>query len=462
MDSSAHKRIVIVGGGFSGLYAALCLERSVARDPDVEVVLVDPQAFLVFTPMLHEVASGSLDPSSIVVPLRQVLRRVELFQAEATAVDLDARTVTTAYGLERRTRTLRFDHLLIAVGSQTRFPPGLRQHAHGMKTIHDALLLRNWLIGLLERAELEEDAERRRALLTIAVAGGGFSGVETIGAINDFLRDVARHYRRASAELPRLALVEPLGQLLPEFEPALGEYTESKLRAAGIDVRLRTKVLGFDGRSLALGAADGSGTAERLAARTLIWTAGVSPSPLVESLAVQKEKGRIVVDATMAVPGHEGVWACGDCAAVPDAAGKAYPTTAQHAARQARRVGRNIAAAVRGERRNIRPFRYTTLGQFAAIGRRRAVATVLGLRFSGFTAWLMWRGAYLLMLPRLDRKIRVLLQWILDACFARDALQILNVHSVRSGRVEELLDSARAAESADARDSEERSLAGSN
>ncbi len=462
MDNSARKRIVIIGGGFGGLYAALCLERSVARDSDVEVLLVDPQAFLVFTPMLHEVASGGLDPSSIVVPIRQVLRRVELFQAEATAVDLDARTVTTVYGVERRTRTLRFDHLLIAVGSQARFPPGFRRHVHGMKNIHDAFLLRNWLIGLLERAEIEEDAERRRALLTIAVAGGGFSGVETIGAINDFLRDVARHYRRASAELPRLVLVEPLGRLLPEFDPALGEYTEKKLGAAGIDVRVRTKVLGFDGRSLSLGAADDARVTAQLAARTLIWTAGVSPSPLVESLALQKEKGRIMVDATMAVPGHEGVWACGDCAAVPDAAGEAYPTTAQHAVRQARRVGRNIAAAVRGDRRNIRAFRYTTFGQFAAIGRRRAVATVLGLRFSGFMAWLMWRGAYLLMLPRLDRKIRVLLQWILDVCFARDALQILNVHSVRSGRVEELLDSARAAESADASDSEEHSLVGSN
>ena len=203
-----RQRIVILGAGFAGLYAALELERTVACYQEVEVLLVDPQNFLLFTPMLHEVASGSLDPSSIVVPIRETLRRVDFLQAHTTAVDFAARTVTVAYGADRSARTIVFDHLLIAAGSQTRFPPGLRPHVHGMKTIHDALVLRNWLIGLLERAEIEEDPARRRALLTIAVAGGGFSGVETIGAINDFLLEVARHYRRACAELPKLVLIE--------------------------------------------------------------------------------------------------------------------------------------------------------------------------------------------------------------------------------------------------------------
>lgn len=445
MDTSARKRIVILGGGFGGLYAALSLDRTVARHPDVEVLLIDQQNFLVFTPMLHEVAAGSLDPSSIAVPIRQALRHVKLCQAEVAGVDFEARTVTAAFGLGRK-RTIRFDHLLIAVGSQTRFPPGLRQHVHGMKTIQDALLLRNWLIGLLERAEIEEDPELRRTLLTIVVAGGGFSGVETIGAINDFLRDVARHYPSASAVLPAPVLVEPHGRLLPEFEPALGAYAESRLRAAGIDVRSRTKVGGFDGRTLSLQASDGAQAGSSLAARTLIWTAGIAPSPLIESLPLQKERGRIVVDANMAVPGLENVWACGDCAAVPDPAGKPYPSTAQHAIRQGLHVGTNIAAAVQGRPGKIRPFRFKMLGQFAAIGRRRAVASLFGLRFSGFGAWLMWCGAYLLKLPHLDRKIRVLLQWGLDVVFPRDPVQLLTVQSVRSGRIEELMESARVAE----------------
>jgi NADH dehydrogenase len=442
------KRVVILGAGFAGLYAALELERTVARDPGVEVLLIDRQNFLLFTPMLHEVASGSLDPSSIVVPIREALRRVQFLSAETTAVDFAARTVTVAYGLDRRTRTIEFEQLLITAGAQTRFPPSLRPHVHGMKTINDALVLRNWLIGLLERAEMEADPVHRRALLTIAVAGGGFSGVETIGAINDFLRQVARHYRNASVESASLVLLEPMERLLPEFDPALGEYTAAKLRAAGIDVRLRTKVAAFDGRALEIESSSDAARLEPLSTRTLIWTAGVMPSPLIESLSLEKERGRIVVDDTLAVPGHGGVWACGDCAAVPSRSGKPCPPTAQHAMRQGVHAGRNIAAAVRGEATKTRPYHYEMVGQFAAIGRQRAVATLFGVRFSGFIAWLMWRGAYLLMLPRLNRKIRVLLQWILEICFARDTVQLLTAENVRSGRVEELMNSACAADAA--------------
>jgi NADH:ubiquinone reductase (H+-translocating) len=447
MDSPPRKRIVILGAGFAGLYAALQLDRTVACDPGVEVLLINSQNFMLFTPMLHEVASGSLDPSSIVVPIRQVLRRVRLFQAEATAVDFDRRAITAVYGLERHACRIEFDHLLIAAGSQTRFPPALRRYAHGMKSIYDALVLRNWLIELLERAELEHDPAVRRALLTIVVAGGGFSGVETTGAINDFLRDVARHYRRASVELPSLVLVESHDRLLPEFDPALGAYTESKLRAAGIDLRLGTRVAAYDGRVLSFEGASGSPAPRPLPARTLVWTAGVSPSPLIESLNVAKERGRIVVNSDMSVPGHEGVWACGDCAAIADATGKPYPPTAQHAVQQGRVVGANIAATVRGRSGRIRPFRYRTIGQSAAIGHQRAVATLFGLRFSGFIAWLFWRGAYLFMLPRFDRKIRVLLQWLLETCVARDTVQLLTVQNVQSRRLDELIDGARATDS---------------
>jgi NADH dehydrogenase len=259
VDTPAQtKRIVILGGGFGGLYAALYLDRTVAREPGIEVILIDPQNFAVFTPMLHEVASGTLDPSSIVVPIRQALRRVEFLEAEATAIDFAGRTVTIIYGLDGRKVAIRFDQLLIATGSETRFPPGLRRRALGMKTIHDALLLRNWLIGILERAEIENDADRRRALLTFVVAGGGFSGVETIGAINDFLRDVAPNYRRVTPESLSLVLVASGEHLLPEFELALGRYTESKLREAGIDVRLQTKVADFDGRLVSFVAEDNS------------------------------------------------------------------------------------------------------------------------------------------------------------------------------------------------------------
>lgn len=448
-SSAPTKRIVILGGGFAGLYAAYHLDRTVAADPGVEVMLIDPQNFAVFTPMLHEIASGSLDPSSIVVPARQVLRRVEYLQAEATAIDLDARSVTIDYGVEHRTRTIPFDQLLIATGSQTRVPPGLRGRVLGMKTIYDALLLRNWLIGLLERAEIEQDADRRRTLLTVVVAGGGFSGVETVGAIRDFLRDAVPYYRGLSAELMSVVLAASGERVLPEFEPALGKYTESRLRAAGIDVRLRTKVAGFDGRFVSVQSSDGSGGPPAIPTRTLVWTAGITPSPLIESLPLPKEAGRVVVTATMALPGHEGVWACGDCASIPDASGKPYPTTAQHAIRQGTQVGRNIAASIRGRHEKVRPFRFKMLGQLAAIGRERGVASILGLRFSGFLAWLLWRSVYLIKLPTAKKKLRVMLEWTLDLCFSRDTVQLLTIQSIGSGHLEELMDSLRASDSED-------------
>jgi NADH dehydrogenase len=444
------KRIVILGGSFGGLYAALYLDRTVARDPGVEVTLIDTENFMVFTPMLHEVASGSLDASSIVVPTRHSLRRVEYLEAEATAIDFAARTVNIVYGVEGRNRAIRYDQLLIAVGSQTRFPPGLRRNALGMKTIHDALILRNWLIGMLERAEIEDDADRRRAFLTFVIAGGGFSGVETAGAINDFLREIAPHYRRVSAESLSVVLAASGEHLLPEFDPALGRYTESKLREARIDVRMRTKVADFDGRSVSLGAEEGPGnltTISAISARTLIWTAGITPSPLIESLPLPKDRGRIVVSDTMALPGHDGVWSCGDCASIPDASGKPYPTTAQHAIRQGALVGRNIAAAIRAHPEEVRPFRYKMLGQLAAIGHRRGVAGILGLRFSGFLAWFLWRSTYLLKLPSAVKKLRVMLGWTLDLCFKPDTVQLLTVQSIRAGHLEELLDSTRDAES---------------
>jgi NADH dehydrogenase len=436
------KRIVILGGGFGGLYAALHLERTVARDPGVEVVLIDTQNFTVFTPMLHEVASGSLDPDQIVVPIRHAMRHVEFLEAEAIAIDFAAREVIIAYGLEARTEAIRFDQLLITMGSQTRYPGRLRRYALGMKTIHDAFLLRNWLIGLLERAEIEGDAERRRELLTIVVAGGGFSGVETIGAINDFLREIAPHYRKVSAE-PLLFVLGAHGdRLLPEFDPELGRYAESKLREAGIDVRLNVTVTDFDGRVVSLQAAGSSNGLQALRARTLIWTAGVTPSPLIESLPVPKDHGRIVVTETMALPGYEGVWACGDCAAIPDESGKPYPTTAQHAMRQGARVGRNIAAVIRGHSEEVRPFRYKMLGQLAAIGHQRGVASIFGMRFSGFPAWFLWRSAYLIKLPSFTKKVRVALQWTLDLFFARDTVQLLTAYNVREQRLDELIDSA--------------------
>jgi NADH dehydrogenase len=413
-------RILILGGGFGGLYAALYLDRTIAKDPDVEITLVNETNFILFTPMLHEVAASDLDMTTIVNPIRKMLSHVKFVEAIVEKIDLSAKAVTIGYALPRRRREIPYDRLLIALGSQTRFfdGPGLKENSVTIKTLEDAVFLRNRMIGLLEAASIELDPDRRSRQLTFVVAGGGFTGVETIGGMNDFMRDAMRFYPGLSEDQLKFVLVHPGHVLLPEFSEKLGHYTEAKLRESGIDVRMNTKVTSFADYKVGLD------PGEPIPAATLVWAAGVTPPPEIEALPVKKERGRIVVNACMEVEAFAGVWAVGDCAAIPDPkTGKPFPATAQHAIRQGKCVGKNIAFALRHNQQ--RPFRYTTLGQLAAIGQRRGVANILGVNFSGFFAWFLWRTLYLSKLPRLEKKIRVALDWGLDLFFSKDLVQFI-------------------------------------
>jgi NADH dehydrogenase len=263
--------------------------------------------------------------------------------------------------------------------------------------------------------------------MTFVVAGGGFAGVETIGAMNDFMRDAIKLYPKVDASMLRIILVHPGPVVLPEFSKSLGEYTTDRLRDAGIDVRLNTKVKSYDGHSITLD------PSEVIEAGTLLWTAGVEPSRLVQNLPMQKEKGRIVVNGCMESTEYPGVWAVGDTAAIPDPsnAGKPYPATAQHAIRQGAVLAKNIEAAVLGDGRTQKPFKYKMLGQLAAIGQRRGAAQVLGINFSGFIAWVLWRSAYLWKLPRLEKKIRVAFGWTIDLFFSRDLVQLITIEEIQ-------------------------------
>jgi NADH dehydrogenase len=413
-------RILILGGGFGGLYAALQLDRTIAKDADVEITLINETNFILFTPMLHEVAASDLDMTNIVNPIRKMLKHVAFIEAIVEKIDLAGKTVTIGYALPRRHREIPYDKLLIAIGSQTRFfdGPGLRENSVTIKTLDDAMFLRNRMIGLLEAASIELEEDRRARQLTFVVAGGGFAGVETIGAMNDFLRDAMKFYPTLKEAELKIILVHPGHVLLPEFSEKLGKYTEQKLRESGIDVRMNTKVTGFTDFNVSLD------PGEAIPAATLVWAAGVTPPPEIEALPVRKEKGRIVVNACMELEEYPGVWAVGDCAAIPDAkTGKPFPATAQHAMRQGKCVGKNIAFSLRYNQQ--RPFRYTTLGQLAAIGQRRGVANVLGVNFSGFFAWWFWRTLYLSKLPRLEKKVRVALDWTLDLFFSKDLVQVI-------------------------------------
>jgi NADH dehydrogenase len=408
-------RILILGGGFGGVYAALEMEKHLARRPDVEITLVTRDNFFLFTPMLHEVAAGDLELGTIVNPLRKLLRRVNTFVGRVEAIDLDARLVEVSHGFDGHTHELPYDQLVLAFGSSTNFfgLPGVERCALTVKSLADAVALRNRLITHLEEASSECAAGARHPLMTFVVAGGGFAGVETLGGINDFARDALRFFPNLREDHLRMVLVTPDPLILPELGPKLGAYAQRKLAARGVEIITGVKVQGVEHDLVTL--TDG----RAIKASTLVWTAGTCPNPLVASLPVQTRNGRIRVDEYLAVPGRAGVWALGDCALVPDRrTGGFHPPTAQHALREGRTVARNVAASFFGG--TLRPFRFSTLGQLATIGRRTGVANVFGIRFSGFVAWWLWRTTYLSKLPRLEKKVRVALDWTLDLCFAKD------------------------------------------
>ena len=420
-------RVIILGGGFAGLSADMYLDKTLARRGDAEVILINRENFILFTPMLHEVAAGDLYPGDIVNPIRRILRHVKFVEAEVQAIDLSARRVRSVGGVARLALEFEFDHLLLTLGSETNFfdLPGVSDWAVTMKSMSDAALLRNRVVALLEEANLQSDPAVRRQALTFVTAGGGFAGAETTGAINDFVRETVRYYPDLSEELIRVVIVHPGDFLLPELGEELGNYAERKLRERKVEVIKGVRVASYDGLHVTL--TDG----KSIPASTLIWTAGVKPSPVIAPLPGQKERGRLLVNEFLGVPGVPGLWAAGDCAAVPDSkTGKFHPPTAQHGLREGLIAAKNIEAAILG--RPPRPFVFTTLGQLATIGRRTGVAMVFGMKFSGFVAWGLWRMVYLMKLPRLPKKLRVLVGWTLDLLFARDIEQMITLRDVEA------------------------------
>jgi NADH dehydrogenase, FAD-containing subunit len=312
---------------------------------------------------------------------------------------------------------LPYDHLVLALGAVPHFfgLPGCEQHAFSLKTLEDATRLRNHVLALLEQGDGEPNATERRCLLTFVVAGGGFAGTETVAELFDLVHGVLRYYPGIDPGEPRFVLVHSGERILPELSPALGDYALAKLRRRGIEFRLATRVAGATADAVLLHGR------ESLPTRTLVWTAGSRPNPLLGQLPGEKGRGgALVVDATLRVQGLERVWAVGDCAQIPDPdrGGAPYPPTAQHALREGTAVADNVAATLRGEA--PAPFRFRTLGTLVALGHRTAVAEIRGRRFSGLLAWLLWRGVYLAKLPGLEKKLRVAIDWSIDLAFPRD------------------------------------------
>jgi len=412
-------RIVILGGGFGGLYTALELDKSLGRNPNIEVTLINKENFFLFTPMLHEVAASDLDVTHIVNPIRKMLKRVRLFNGEVEFVDMTRKIVVVSHGDESHSHEIEYDHLVLGLGSTTNFfrIPGLADRALTMKTLGDAIDLRNRMIEHLEEADFECSIGVRKHLLTFVVAGGGFAGVETVAAMNDFLREASEFYPHLGERDIRVVLIHPGEIILPELGPKLGSYAQAKLAERGVEIHVKKRVAGVTDRGVELN--DGT----IIPSKILIWTAGTSPNPLIQLLPCNMEHGKVVVDRYMEIPMWPGVWALGDCASVIDpASGKPYPPTAQHALRQGRILARNILASIEGGKK--KEFTFATLGLLASIGRRAGVANILGVNFSGFVAWWLWRTIYLSKLPRAEKKLRVMLDWTLDLVFSKDLVQL--------------------------------------
>ena len=417
------KRILILGGGFGGVYAALRLQRLLAAKlakREAEITLVSRDNFFLFTPMLHEVAASDLEITNVVNPLRKLLQRTQVVVGQASRIDLANQKVSIERGQKKQSHELAYDHLVLALGSHTNYfdLPGLNKFSLAMKTLPDAVQLRSQIIRHLEEANSECILNDRRSLLTFVVAGGGFAGVETVAAINDFVREALKFYPNLKEEMLRVVLVHPGANILPELGEDLGRYAQAVLARQGVEILLNTRVTGMSEKQVSLR------DAEPLPASTLVWTAGTIPNLLLSDLPCAKERNRIVVNEFLQIPDWPNVWAVGDCAHVPDVGnpGKAHPPTAQHAIREGILVANNITAALSG--RALKPFCFRTIGLLASIGRRTGVARIFGLNLSGFFAWWLWRTIYLSKLPGLDKKVRVAFEWTLDLVFHKDVCAV--------------------------------------
>ena len=410
--------IVIAGGGFGGLYAARTLER-ILPPHSARITLVNDVNFLLYTPLLPGAAAGTLEPRHVVVPLREELEQTDLRLGRVVGAEPEHDRITVDT-IEGHREQIRYDQLIVALGSVSRtLPiPGLAEHAVGFKTLPEAIALRNRVLRCLEMAETVDDERARAEYLTFVFVGAGYAGLEGLAELQDFAADVIDLYPRCRVQGMRWIMVEARERIMLEVSQGLAEFVDRELRGRGIEIRPSTLVEEVTERSVRLSDGDVVPT------RTVAWTAGVKPHPVVQRLGLPLRDGRIVVDRYTRVSGQDNVWAIGDAAAVPDPAnkGKPSPMTAQHALRQGKTAARNVAAELGSGR--PRPFRYRTLGVFVDLGRHQAVASTLGIKWRGFPAWFLARTYHMLAMPGFKRRLRLVVDWTVDLFFPRDASEL--------------------------------------
>jgi NADH dehydrogenase len=413
---SEAARILVLGGGYIGLYCAMGLEK---RLPNASITLVSPESYMTYQSFLPEAASGNIEPRHVVVPLRQALSRTRLITGRATGVDHE-RKLAAVHTIDGGDVEVPYDVLVIGVGSVSRVldVPGLAEHGIGFKEVSEAIYLRNKVLSCMDLAESTSDPDVRRRGLTFLFVGGGYAGVEALGELEDLAREAARRFQTFTRDDMRWVLVEAADSILPEIGRDLADYAVRHLRLRGIEVHLGTRLESAENGHMQLS------NGIEFDADTLVWTTGVKAHPLVGRLGfATDERGRLQADEYLRVRGVRDAWTGGDCAAVPDVVtGGTCPPTAQYSLRQARRMAENIAATLEGG--EIEPFRYRNLGTLVSLGRYKGVARVLGLKLKGFGAWFLHRSYHLARVPTLNRKIRIALDWTVGLFFRRDVAQL--------------------------------------
>ena len=422
------KKIVILGGGFAGVECTRQLESEFGNDPEIELVMISEDNFLLFTPMLPQVASGMIETRHIVLPIRTICKKTKFYEGRIKNIDPYGKLVTLWGTGDKRSISIHYDFLVIALGSETNFfgMADVEKNAYTMKTLNDAVMLRNRVIDMLEQAENETNPILRKSFLNFVVVGGGFAGIETAGELMDLLLDARKHYPNIHKTDLKVVVLEALPMILPGFNQKLADFAKEKMIERGIDIRLKTAVTSFDGNEVTIKSLDENPSdaiddseINSIITKTLIWTAGVTPVNTIKRSMFKTDKGKVTVNEYLEVTEFPGVFAIGDCALFlnPETQ-RPFPPTAQIAEAQAKIAAKNLKALIKNSQKE--KFEFHSKGQMAIIGKRSGIATFLGMNISGFWAWLIWRNVYLSKISTLDKKTRVFLDWTIDLFFDRD------------------------------------------
>lgn len=422
------KKIVILGGGFAGVECTRQLESKFGNDSEIELVMISEDNFLLFTPMLPQVASGMIETRHIVLPIRTICKKTKFYEGRIKNIDPYGKLVTLWGTGDKRSISIHYDFLIVGLGSETNFfgMSDVEKNAYTMKTLNDAVMLRNRVIDMLEQAENETNPILRKSFLNFVVVGGGFAGIETAGELMDLLLDARKYYPTIHKDDLKVIVLEALGMILPGFNEKLADFAKDKMIERGIDIRLKTAVTSFDGNEVTTKSLDESlkdsidtSQTNSIITKTLIWTAGVTPVNTIKRSMFKTEKGKLIVNDYLEVPDFPGVFAIGDCALFlnPETQ-RPFPPTAQIAEAQAKVAAKNLISLIKNSEKE--KFVYHSKGQMAIIGKRSGIATFMGMNISGFWAWLIWRNVYLSKISTFDKRTRVFLDWAIDLFFDRD------------------------------------------